>query len=131
MAPSSNLVGVQHQGGVSVGHQAGWCLLVGLHLHLECQDLSGSIGQIACLAERLLSDLGGHQGLGVSAGLGRYEADSVVLVETQGTTGSETGDTVGIGGTAGIGSRVDSGYRAVAAAEAAAAAGSPGSGPKV
>lgn len=118
--------------------QAGWGLLLDLRQLLELQDLSGSMGQTSCPAERALSESGGRQGLGVSAGLGRYEAESGALAGTQGTTGAETGDTAGTGSMAGPGSRVESGRRAeteaaaaVAAAVAAAAAGWADSVPKV
>lgn len=127
--PWSSRGGERHRGAESVGHQAGWGLPQDLRQRLECQDLSGRTGLISCLAERPLLEPGAHRGPGVSAGLGRYEADSVVLAATQGTTGSGTGDTVGTGDMAGTVSRVESGCRAAVAA--AAAAGRAGSVPKV
>lgn len=121
--------GARRQGGESVDPQAGWGLQRDLRQLLLLRDLSGSTTQTSCPAERALSEPGGHQGLGVSASLGRYEAESGVLAGMQGMTGSETGDTVGTVSMAGTGSRVESGCRAET--EAAAAAGWADSVPKV
>lgn len=133
--PWSSQGGARHQGGESVDPQAGWGLQRDLRQLLQLPDLSGSTTQTSCPAERALSEPGCQQGLGVSASLGRYEAESGVLAGMQGMTDSETGDTVGTvsmagtGNMAGTGSRVESGCRAEA--EAAAAAGWADSVPKV
>lgn len=127
--PWSSQGEARRQGGESVDPQAGWGLLRDLRQHSQLLDLSGSTTQTSCPVERALFEPGGRQGLGVSASLGRYEAESGVLAGTQGMTGSETGDTVGNGSMAGTGSRVESGCRAET--EAAAPAGWADSVPKV
>lgn len=124
----------QHQGGGFVDLQVGWALLQDHRQLLELLDFSGNMGQTSSPAERALSEPGGHQGLGVSVSLGRYEAESDALAGTEGKTEAGTGDTAGIGSMAGTGSRVESGRRAEtedAVAVAAAAAGWADSVPKV
>ena len=111
----------QRRGGESVDPLAGLGLLWDLRLHLELQDLSGSMGRTSCPAEGAQSASGGRQGLGVSASLGRYEAESGAPAGMQGTTGAETEDTAGTASMAATGSRVESVRRGAAAAAAAAA----------
>lgn len=70
-------------------------------------------------ADSSLSEPGDHQGLDVSANLGMYELESVVLNEKRRMTGFEMRDTVETGDTAGPGGRVESARRAGGAADAA------------
>lgn len=115
--PWSSQGEAQRQGGESVDPLAGWAHLRDLQQLLEPRDLSGSTGQTSCLAERTLVESGVRQGLGVSASLVRYEAESGALSWMQGMTGAETGDTAGTGsmagtgGMAGFGSMAGSGNR--------------------
>lgn len=87
------------------------------------QDLSGGIGQIACPAERALSETGVHQGLDVS--VSQWKCEYGTLAGTKDTT------VAGTGGTAVTGSRAESGCRAETEGAAAAAAGWADSVPKI
>lgn len=69
-------------------------------------------------ADSSLAEPGDHQGLDVSANLGMYELESVVLNEKLRMTGFEMRDTVETGDTAGPGGRAESDCRAGGAADA-------------
>lgn len=69
-------------------------------------------------ADRARSEPGAHQGLDVSANLGMFELESVVLTGMRSTTGFEMRDTVETGDTAELGSRVESDCRTGGAADA-------------
>lgn len=72
--------GLQLQDGESVDLQAGWGHRWVLQQPLGFQDLSGSMDLTSCLADRVLSESGGRQGLGVSASQGNFEVESGALV---------------------------------------------------
>lgn len=69
-------------------------------------------------ADSFLSEPGDHQGLDVSASLGMYELESVVLNGKLRMAGFEMRDTVETGDTAGPGGRAESDCRAGAVADA-------------
>lgn len=81
-------------------------------------------------ADSSLSEPGDQRGLDVSANLGMYELESVVLNEKLRMTGFEMRDTVETGDTAGPGSRVESDCRAGGAADADAVVGGADCGPE-